>query len=78
LSNIFSLVNVLRRALGDIFAHYHHAERNHQGKANVLLLPPTTFTARALYNVAKRLEGSCFITIKKAAWKLADKFRYSL
>jgi hypothetical protein len=28
----------LRRALADFIAHY-HAERNHQGKGNVLLFP---------------------------------------
>ena len=29
----------LRRALGDYVDHF-HAERNHQGKGNVLLFPP--------------------------------------
>jgi putative transposase len=31
----------LRRALGEYLAHY-HAERNHQGKGNVLLFPTAT------------------------------------
>jgi putative transposase len=35
----------LRRALSEYVAHY-HAERNHQGKANVLLFPRVTETCR--------------------------------
>jgi len=31
----------LKRALREYLAHY-HAERNHQGKGNVLLFPTTT------------------------------------
>ena len=40
----------LRRALHDYLVHY-HAERNHQGKGNVLLCPTTT-------QVKNRVEGS--------------------
>ena len=35
----------LRLALSEYVAHY-HAERNHQGKANVLLFPRVTETRR--------------------------------
>jgi len=35
----------LRRALSEYVAHY-HAERNHQGKSNVLLFPRVTETRR--------------------------------
>jgi putative transposase len=35
----------LRWAMKQYVAHY-HAERNHQGKSNVLLFPPTTATRR--------------------------------
>jgi hypothetical protein len=55
----------LRRALCEYVEHY-HAERNHQGKDNVLLFPRNTeSTARALCNVARGWEDSCVITIKK-------------
>jgi putative transposase len=35
----------LRRAMTEYVAHY-HAERNHQGKSNVLLFPQNTETRR--------------------------------
>ena len=41
---------VLRRALREYLAHY-HAERNHQGKGNVLLFPTAT-------KAMKRVDGS--------------------
>jgi putative transposase len=40
----------LRRALREYLAHY-HAERNHQGKDNVLLFPTVT-------KVTNRVDGS--------------------
>jgi hypothetical protein len=55
----------LRLALSQYVAHY-HAERNHQGKDNVLLFPRDTQTRRAgLCNVAKGWAGCCIIIIKK-------------
>jgi putative transposase len=36
----------LRRALTEYVAHF-HAERNHQGKGNVLLFPPVAVRHRA-------------------------------
>jgi putative transposase len=37
--------NSLRQAMREYVAHY-HAERNHQGKSNILLFPQTTETHR--------------------------------
>jgi hypothetical protein len=62
------------RALSEYVAHY-HAERNHQGKSNVLLSPRLTETRRVgRYNVASGWVGSCIITIKTPR-KLTDKSR---
>jgi hypothetical protein len=62
----------LRLALSQYVAHY-HAERNHQGKDNVLLFPRDTQTRRAgLCNVAKGWAGCCIIIIKKPR-NLAEK-----
>ena len=47
----------LRRALGEYVEHY-HAERNHQGKGNVLLFPRDTNTHReGTVQCRKRLGG---------------------
>ena len=47
----------LRRALSEYVAHY-HAERNHQGKSNVLLFPRITETCRGgPVQCRKRLGG---------------------
>ena len=55
----------LRRALSEYVEHY-HAERNHQGKDNVLLFPRNTDIHREeLSNVARGWADSCVITIKK-------------
>ena len=55
----------LRRALSEYVEHY-HAERNHQGKDNVLLFPRDT-SIRHIGHVQcrERLGGSCVITIKR-------------
>ena len=67
----------LRLALSEYVAHY-HAERNHQGKDNVLLFPRDTQTLRAgLCNVAKGWAGCCIIIIKKPR-NLAEKSRMIL
>ncbi len=56
----------LRRALSEFVAHY-HAERNHQGKSNVLLFPQESRkrVVTSMCNVARGWVGSCVITIKK-------------
>jgi putative transposase len=55
----------LRLALGEYVAHY-HAERNHQGKDNVLLFPRDTQTRRGgPVQCRERLGGCCIIIIKK-------------
>src|SRR5674476_1708809 len=55
----------LRRALSEYVAHY-HAERNHQGKPNVLLFRRVTETRREEpVQCRERLVGSCVITIKR-------------
>jgi hypothetical protein len=55
----------LRLALTEYVAHY-HAERNHQGKDNVLLFPRDTQTRQGgLCNVAKGWAGCCIVIIKK-------------
>ena len=43
----------LRRALAEFLEHY-HAERNHQGKGNVLLLPSKDAPQRALGSTLRR------------------------
>ena len=56
----------LRRALKEYVEHY-HAERNHQGKGNVLLFPRRRagdLRARPC-NAASGWVGSCVITIKR-------------
>jgi hypothetical protein len=63
----------LRPALSEYVAHY-HAERNHQGEANVLLFPRDTQTRRGLCNVAKGWAGCCIIIIKRPR-NLAEKSR---
>ena len=56
----------LRRALSDYVAHF-HAERNHQGKGNVLLFPrDTDRPARAQCGAASDWVGS-FAIIREAA-----------
>jgi hypothetical protein len=52
----------LRLALSEYVAHY-HAERNHQGKANVLLFPRDTQTRRATINALQFLESEPWINI---------------
>jgi putative transposase len=55
----------LRRALNEFVEHY-HAERNHQGKGNVLLFPRDTDVHRkGLVQCRERLAASCAITIKR-------------
>jgi putative transposase len=67
----------LRLAPSEYVAHY-NAERNHQGKDNVLLFPRNTLTRRAgLCNVAKGRAGCCIIIIKKPR-NLAEKSRMIL
>src|SRR5205814_867786 len=63
----------LRRALDEYVEHY-HAERNHQGKGNVLLFPRDANIHREPCNVASDWEGCCAITIRKPH-KLAGKSR---
>jgi putative transposase len=47
----------LQRALTEFIAHY-HSERNHQGKANVLLFPETApTTGRRQIGCRERLGG---------------------
>src|SRR5580704_19792586 len=55
----------LRRALGAYLEHY-HAERNHQGRGNVLLFPRDTSVRRTgPVQCRERLVGSCVVTIKR-------------
>jgi Integrase core domain len=55
----------LRRALSEYVEHF-HAERNHQGKGNVLLFPgDTDIVVRGLCKAARDWAGSCVITIAK-------------
>ena len=55
----------LRRALNEYVEHY-HAERNHQGKSNVLLFRRDTDPSGAgLFNVGTDSAGSCVFTIKR-------------
>jgi hypothetical protein len=52
-----SILSALRRALSEYVEHY-HAERNHQGKGNVLLFPQDTNIRRAgSVQCRKRLGG---------------------
>ena len=55
----------LRRALGEYVEHY-HAERNHQGKGNVLLFARDTghLPGAAMYDVVKDWADSCAVTIR--------------
>jgi hypothetical protein len=46
----------LRRALNEYLEHY-HAERNHQGKGNVLLFPIAAKTCRQAVRCRERLGG---------------------
>jgi hypothetical protein len=55
----------LRHALSEYIEHF-HAERNHQGKGNVLLFPRDTDVRRAgPVNAARDWVGSCVITINR-------------
>jgi hypothetical protein len=55
----------LRRALSNYVDHF-HAERNHQGKANVLLFPRVNDRQReGPVRCRERLAGSCAITIER-------------
>ena len=55
----------LRRALREYIEHF-HAERNHQGKGNVLLFPRgTNFAATGMFNAASDWADSCAITIRR-------------
>jgi putative transposase len=55
----------LRLALSEYVAHY-YAERNHQGKDNVLLFPRDTQMRRGgPVQCRERLGGCCVIIIKK-------------
>src|SRR5712664_1815026 len=55
----------LRRALSNYVEHF-HAERNHQGKGNVLLFPRDTDRHReGPVQCRERLGGSCAIIIKR-------------
>jgi hypothetical protein len=49
----------LRRALGEYIEHY-HAERNHQGKDNILLFP-----RRANIHHEKPVQCRCVTTIRR-------------
>jgi putative transposase len=68
----------LRLALSEYVAHY-HAERNHQGKDNVLLFPRDTQTRRGgPVQCRERLGQGCCITIIKKPRNLAEKSRMIL
>jgi putative transposase len=47
----------LRRAMSEYVAHY-HAERNHQGKSNVLLFPQVTKTRGARRRATPPMAGA--------------------
>ena len=69
----------LRRALSDYVDHF-HAERNHQGKGNVLLFPrdTRTATARGPCSAASDWAGSCAITIKRRRdWRPRCRARHA-
>jgi hypothetical protein len=68
----------LRLALSEYVAHY-HAERNHQGKDNVLLFPRDTQTRRGGPVQCRERQGGlfCIIIIKKPR-NLAEKSRMIL
>ena len=63
----------LRRAVSEYVEHY-HAERNHQGKGNVLLFPRDAKIRRdGLFNAASDRVDSCVITIRRRherVWRL--------
>jgi putative transposase len=64
----------LRRAIREYVAHY-HAERNHQGKSNVLLFPQVTKTrCDKAIECRERLGGSC-VTTTETPRELATKSR---
>ena len=55
----------LRRALIEYVEHF-HAERNYQGKGNVLLFPRVrTSAAKGLFNAASDWVDFCVITIRR-------------
>src|ERR1035437_3063316 len=65
----------LRRALNEFVEHY-HAERNHQGKYNVLLFPRDTDIRRKQpMQCRERLGWSCAITIKRQRDQAAGALR---
>jgi hypothetical protein len=62
----------LRRALSEYVAHY-HAERNHQGKSNVLLFRRVTQTRHEEpVQCRERLGGLQTITIKRRREQLEE------
>jgi hypothetical protein len=64
----------LRRAMREYVAHY-HAERNHQGKSNVLLFPHVMeLVVPVLWSVASGWAGS-FVTTIETPRELATKSR---
>jgi putative transposase len=64
----------LRRAMSEYVAHY-HAERNHQGKSNVLLFPQVTATrCDKLSSVASGWAGCC-VTTTETPRELTTKSR---
>jgi hypothetical protein len=54
----------LRRALSEYLEHF-HAERNHQGKDNILLFPRATDIRCDQREQCREQVGSCVITIKR-------------
>ena len=55
----------LRRALSNYLDHF-HAERNHQGKGNILLFPRLTIgSVKDLCDAASDWAGSCATTIER-------------
>src|SRR5213082_3087626 len=68
----------LRRALREYVDHY-HAERNHQGKGNVLLFPRHTDVCReGPVQCRERLVGSCIITIERQRDRMPSSVRLNL
>jgi hypothetical protein len=60
----------LRRALSEYVEHF-HAERNHQGKGNVLLFPRSANTG--MFNAASDWAACCVITIRRQRNGVASK-----
>jgi hypothetical protein len=66
----------LRRALSNYVDHF-HAERNHQGKGNVLLFPRVNDRQReGPVRCRERLAGSCAITIERRRVMSGSRFSF--